>query len=144
MSNTSSEEKQVQKPPSRDTKGIFEEIYSFFSDRLSLREDQESEYKTIETVSRAIVFKGTNLWIMIFAILIASMGLNVNSAAVIIGAMLISPLMGPIMGAGLSVGINDFELFQKSIKNLAIMTFVGILVSACYFWISPIQEAKSE
>lgn len=144
MSNQSKENNISENESVKDTKSILKEFYAFFSDRLSLREDQESEYKTIETISRAIVFKGTNLWIMVFAILIASIGLNVNSTAVIIGAMLISPLMGPIMGAGLSVGINDFELFQKSIKNLAIMTFVGIIVSACYFWISPIQEAQSE
>jgi uncharacterized hydrophobic protein (TIGR00271 family) len=123
---------------------IFSELALLFKERLSLHEDQESEYKTIESISKAIVFRGTNLWILIFAILVASIGLNVNSTAVIIGAMLISPLMGPIMGAGLSIGINDFALFQKSIKNLGIMTFVGILVSALYFWMTPIQESTSE
>lgn len=123
---------------------IFSELILLFKERLSLHEDQESEYKTIESISKAIVFRGTNLWILVFAILVASIGLNVNSTAVIIGAMLISPLMGPIMGAGLSIGINDFTLFQKSIKNLGIMTFVGIIASATYFWLTPIQEPTTE
>lgn len=69
------------------------------------------------SISKGVVFRGVNLWVLIFATMIASLGLNVNSAAVIIGAMLISPIMGPIMGIGLSLGINDFELLKKSLRN---------------------------
>ena len=80
---------------------------------------------------------------MIFDIFVASLGLNVNSNAVIIGAMLISTLMGPIMGIGLGVGIQDFELIKKSYKNLAIATIISILTSAIYFYISPLSDASS-
>lgn len=106
--------------------------------------DRESESETIENIRRGIDFKGSNLWVLIFAIFIASLGLNVNSTAVIIGAMLISPLMGPIMGVGLGLGINDFELIKKAFRNLAIATVFGILTSTFYFLISPLNEARSE
>ncbi|HSI75880.1 MAG TPA: DUF389 domain-containing protein, partial [Lunatimonas sp.] len=90
----------------------------FIKDRFDLHEGKEDEMETIEYVRKNVEFRGANLWILIFAILVASVGLNVNSTAVIIGAMLISPLMGPIMGIGMAAGINDFELLQKSLKNL--------------------------
>lgn len=106
--------------------------------------DRESEAQTIENICQGIDFKGSNLWVLIFAIFIASLGLNVNSTAVIIGAMLISPLMGPIMGIGLGLGINDFELIKKAFRNLAIATVFGILTSTFYFLISPLNEARSE
>ena len=85
-----------------------------------------------------------NLWVLIFATMVASLGLNVNSAAVIIGAMLISPIMGPIMGVGLSLGINDFELLKKSLRNLALMFIVAIITSTVYFFISPLSSNSSE
>ena len=88
--------------------------------------------------------KGSNLWILMFAIFVASIGLNVNSTAVIIGAMLISPLMGPIMGIGYGAGINDFSLLRQAFKNLAIATFIGLLTSTLYFLISPLDTAQSE
>ncbi|RYG30098.1 MAG: TIGR00341 family protein, partial [Chitinophagaceae bacterium] len=91
-----------------------------------------------------VVFKGTNLWTLIFAMLIASIGLNVNSTAVIIGAMLISPLMGPIMGIGLGIATNDFDLMKIGAKNLLIAAVISILVSALYFYITPLHEASSE
>lgn len=106
--------------------------------------DRESEAQTVENICKGIDFKGSNLWVLIFAIFIASLGLNVNSTAVIIGAMLISPLMGPIMGIGLGLGINDFELIKKAFRNLAIATVFGILTSTVYFLISPLNEARSE
>lgn len=106
--------------------------------------DRESEMETIENIRKGVDFKGSNLWVLIFAIFIASLGLNVNSTAVIIGAMLISPLMGPIMGIGLGLGINDFELIKKAFRNLAIATGFGILTSTFYFLLSPLNEARSE
>ena len=107
-------------------------------------EERENEAETIENILKGINFRGSNLWVLIFAIFIASLGLNVNSTAVIIGAMLISPLMGPIMGIGLGIGINDFELIKKAFRNLAIATIFGILTSTLYFLISPLNEARSE
>lgn len=92
-----------------------------------------------------IEFKGPNVWILIFAIFMASVGLNVNSIPVVIGAMLISPLMGPIMGVGLALGINDTVLLKKSFKNLLIMTIISILASFLFFLITPLAlEAPTE
>lgn len=86
-----------------------------------------------------IDFKGPNVWILAFAIIIASVGLNVNSIPVIIGAMLISPLMGPIMGIGLALGINDTKLLKKAFTNLLIMTGISITASTVFFLISPLS-----
>lgn len=92
-----------------------------------------------------IEFRGTNIWILIFAMVIASVGLNVNSIPVIIGAMLISPLMGPIMGIGLALGINDTGLLKKSFKNLLIMTGISIVASTIFFILTPLSlEAPTE
>lgn len=126
----------------------FSELFTQFKDYLKgildPSGDREGEAQTVENICSGINFKGSNLWVLIFAIFIASLGLNVNSTAVIIGAMLISPLMGPIMGIGLGLGINDFELIKKAFRNLAIATVFGILTSTFYFLISPLNEARSE
>ena len=90
----------------------------FLRGRFSLDEDKAQRDEVVAAISKGVVFRGVNLWVLIFATMIASLGLNVNSAAVIIGAMLISPIMGPIMGIGLSLGINDFDLLKKSLRNL--------------------------
>lgn len=111
---------------------------------VNLQHGEEDKRKVLENVISNISFRGSNLWILACAIIIASVGLNVNSTAVIIGAMLISPLMGPILGAGFSLGIFDFELFKKSLKNLAIATVVSLLVSTLYFYLSPFKETQSE
>lgn len=116
----------------------------FFKDRFDLHEGKEDELETIDYIRKNIEFKGANLWILIFAIFVASVGLNVNSTAVIIGAMLISPLMGPIMGIGLAAGINDFELLKKSMKNLGIAVVISILTSTIYFSFTPLNDAQSE
>ena len=111
---------------------------------FNLLADKEDEAAVVEQVRGSIVFRGTNLWILIFAIFIASLGLNVNSTAVIIGAMLISPLMGPIIGMGLSVGISDTELLKHSLKNYAVATLISVVTATVYFWLSPLNEARSE
>lgn len=106
---------------------------------------EREDYATIhDIVESGIVFKGTNLWILIFAILIASVGLNVNSTAVIIGAMLISPLMGPILGMGYSIATYDFPLLKKAFVNYLFAVVAGLLTSAAYFYITPIYQAHSE
>jgi uncharacterized hydrophobic protein (TIGR00271 family) len=119
-------------------------ILIFFKDRFDLHEGKEDELETIDYIKKNVEFKGANLWILIFAIFVASVGLNVNSTAVIIGAMLISPLMGPIMGIGLAAGINDFELLKKSMKNLGIAVLISILTSTIYFSFTPLDDAQSE
>ena len=115
-------------------------IYKFFN----LHDGEESKDKVLENVVSNISFRGANLWILACAIAVASIGLNVNSTAVIIGAMLISPLMGPIVGAGFALGIYDFDLLKKSGKNLLIATLVSLLVSFLYFLLSPFKEAQAE
>ena len=111
---------------------------------FNVTKDREDEDKLIESISRDVTFRGANLWILIFAIFIASLGLNVNSTAVIIGAMLISPLMGPIIGMGLAIGINDFELFKRSLKNFLVATVISVATATFYFIITPFDEAQSE
>lgn len=123
---------------------FFRYIRWFFKERFNLDEDKADEKVIVETIKRDVHFKGPNLWALIFAIFIASIGLNVNSTAVIIGAMLISPLMGPIMGIGLGVAINDFDLLKKGIKNLLIASVVSILTSALYFSLTPLHDTNSE
>lgn len=119
-------------------------LKEFVKDRFNLEEDKANENEIVESIKKGVEFRGTNVWVLIFAIFIASVGLNVNSTAVIIGAMLISPLMGPIMGLGLGVGINDFELIKRAFKNLAIATVISVVTSAIYFFISPLSDAQSE
>lgn len=106
--------------------------------------DKENEEETISQISSGVAFHGANLWVLIFAIFIASLGLNVNSTAVIIGAMLISPLMGPIIGMGLAIGINDLELLKRSVKNYLVATGISALTATLYFAITPLNEAQSE
>lgn len=119
-------------------------LTEFLHERFNLEEDKATEEEIIENVKRGIEFRGMNLWVLIFAIFIASIGLNVNSTAVIIGAMLISPLMGPIMGIGLGIGINDFELIKKSYKNLGVAVLISVITSTFYFLITPLSDAQSE
>lgn len=105
---------------------------------------ESDEQGTIENIRKNVDFHGANAWTLVFAIFIASIGLNMNSAAVIIGAMLISPLMGPILGIGLSLGINDELLLRKSFRNLSIAVLISVTTSMVYFILSPIHEAQSE
>ncbi|HQT22503.1 MAG: DUF389 domain-containing protein [Sphingobacteriales bacterium 17-39-43] len=119
---------------------LFRKLLHFFSLESEL-EDQDSVY---EEIKKGGVFKGTNLWILIFAIIVASVGLNMNSTAVIIGAMLISPLMGPINGMGYSIATYDFELFKKSIKNFSFAILASLVASTTYFALSPVSTAHSE
>jgi uncharacterized hydrophobic protein (TIGR00271 family) len=115
-------------------------ILSYFS-----LENERDDYERIhESIRKDIVFKGTNLWILMFAIIVASVGLNMNSTAVIIGAMLISPLMGPINGIGYSIATYDFPLLRQSIKNFAFAVIASLAASTTYFFLSPISTAHSE
>lgn len=113
-------------------------------ERFDLLEDSASQEEVEASVYKSVEFKGTNLWVLICATFIASLGLNVNSTAVIIGAMLISPLMGPIIGVGMSLGINDFQLLKKSLRNFMWMFAVSIITSSIFFVISPYSNAQSE
>src|SRR5690606_4326223 len=111
---------------------------------FDLHEGEDKRETVLENVISNISFRGANAWILACAIVIASVGLNVNSTAVIIGAMLISPLMGPIVGAGFALAMYDFELLKKSGRNLLIATVVSLTVATIYFLVSPFKETQSE
>lgn len=106
--------------------------------------EKDCEDEVVAQISDGVDFHGATLWVLIFAIFIASLGLNVNSTAVIIGAMLISPLMGPIIGMGLAVGIADLKLFKRALTNYLITTVISVVTATIYFTISPITEVQSE
>ena len=115
-----------------------------FSRLFNLHEGEDDRSKTLEIIKQNVTFNGSNLWILACAIIVASVGLNVNSTAVVIGAMLISPLMGPIVGAGFALGVYDFDLLKKSLRNLALSTLIGLVFSTLYFYISPFKDVQSE
>ncbi|MBW0178332.1 TIGR00341 family protein [Sediminibacterium sp.] len=106
---------------------------------------EREEFENVsDAIQKGIEFRSTNLWVLIFAIFIASLGLNVNSTAVIIGAMLISPLMGPIMGMGFSMAVNDLAMLKKSVFNYLFAGATALITSTFYFLITPISDAHSE
>lgn len=119
-------------------------LKSFMHGRFDLKSDSASQQTVVEEVRKGIDFRGTNLWVLMFAVFIASLGLNVNSTAVIIGAMLISPLMGPITGIGLALGINDFDMLKVAWRNFLLMVVVSLVTSTFFFVISPISVVQSE
>lgn len=112
--------------------------------QFNLDYDKSQEDQIVEDIQASVEFRGMNLWVLIFAIFIASIGLNMNSTAVVIGAMLISPLMGPIIGLGVGVGINDFDLIKRALKNIGVATIISLLTSTAYFLVSPLSDASSE
>lgn len=118
-------------------------IYKIIN-HFNLSYDLEPFENIHNEILKGISFRGTNLWILFFAIIIASVGLNTNSTAVIIGAMLISPLMGPINGIGYSIATYNFELLKKSIKNFSFAFFTALFASTIYFLLSPLSTAHSE
>lgn len=93
-------------------------------------------------IRKGIRFRGHNVFILACAIIIASVGLNLNSIPVIIGAMLISPLMGPILGLGLGLGTNDLPLLKDALKNFGVMVLISILASTLFFLLSPLNPAQ--
>lgn len=121
----------------------WESLKQFFSELLDIRSETDRD-STIASVKKDISFKGHNAWILIFSVFVASIGLNVSSTAVVIGAMLISPLMGPIVGVGLAVAINDVETLRRSMINLGVMIGLSVLTAFLYFKVSPLTEETPE
>lgn len=119
-------------------------LLNTIKDHFNLTSDMDDEATIIENVTRGAELRGANLWVLIFAIVIASIGLNVNSTAVIIGAMLISPLMGPLIAIGLGLSINDFDLIKLAIKNLGFALAASLVASTLYFLITPLDQAQTE
>ncbi|MCM1067744.1 MAG: TIGR00341 family protein [Muribaculaceae bacterium] len=119
-------------------------LSNFFVDYFSFSGQLVSQAEAESNIRDGVTFRGTNIVILILAIFIASLGLNTNSTAVIIGAMLISPLMGPIIGIGLGVGIHDFDLLKRCVRNLVMAAGFSVIASTLYFLISPVNEQHSE
>jgi len=127
----------------KDAKGLFASLKKFLTELLDFRQDTDRD-STIEAIKNDISFKGATAWILVCSIFVASIGLNANSTAVVIGAMLISPLMGPILGIGLSVAVNDIDTMKKSLINLATMIVLSLLTAFLFFYLFPLSEDTSE
>ena len=126
-----------------DAKGLWVSLKTFIIELLDFRHDTDRE-ATIAAIKMDIPFKGATAWILICSIFVASVGLNANSTAVVIGAMLISPLMGPILGIGLSIAINDIDTLRKSLINLATMLVLSLLTAFMFFYLFPLSQDNSE
>ncbi|AQS93690.1 hypothetical protein BXQ17_06295 [Polaribacter sp. BM10] len=127
----------------KDAKGLLESVKKFLIELFDFRDDTDHE-ATIEAIKADIPFKGATAWILLFAVFVASIGLNANSTAVVIGAMLISPLMGPILGLGMSFALNDINTFKKSLMNLGTMIGLSLFASFLFFYFFPLSEDNSE
>lgn len=139
------------KPPKQELSGIFNQFGILLKSSLQLIKttlkfnDENLNHQEIRSnILKDITFKGYNVWILICSIIICSIGLNINSSAVVIGAMLISPLMGPILGVGLSIGTNDLKNFKLSLQNFLIALGISLLTSTIFFLISPIEDVQAE
>ena len=126
-----------------DAKGLFASIKIFLVELLDFRHDTDRQ-ATISAIKADISFKGATAWILICSIFVASVGLNANSTAVVIGAMLISPLMGPILGVGMSIAINDIDTLRKSLINLLTMLSLSLLTAFLFFYFFPLNQDTSE
>lgn len=126
----------------KDAEGLFKSIYVFFKELLDFRDDTDRD-ATIEAIKADIPFKGATAWILICSIFVASIGLNADSTAVVIGAMLISPLMGPILGIGMSIAINDIDTLRKSLINLATMLVLSLLTAFLFFKFFPLGNQET-
>lgn len=123
---------------------MIDELKAKLKEIFSLLPDKADEELIVQSIREDIEFKGVRIWILICAIFTASLGLNVNSTAVIIGAMLISPLMNPIVGLGLGLGIYDLALVKRSLRSLGIMVLISLTTATLYFMLSPLSQAQSE
>ena len=141
--NTFNSTQEAKQDFQKEAKGLFYTLKNFLLELFDFREDTDHE-ATIEAIKTDIPFKGATAWILIFAVFVASIGLNADSTAVVIGAMLISPLMGPILGIGMSFALNDIDTFKKSLMNLGTMIVLSLLASFLFFYLFPLSEDNSE
>ena len=133
--NTSQKEtvEQSKQKIQEEALGLWKSSKKFIIELLDFR-DETDRTATIEAIKADIPFKGATAWILIFAVFVASVGLNADSTAVVIGAMLISPLMGPILGVGMSFALNDIDSFKKSVINLVTMIVLSLFASFLFFY----------
>ena len=138
--NSSAVQKETVK---REAIGLWRSSVQFLSNLLDFRHDTDKD-ATIASINSDIPFKGATAWILICSVFVASIGLNANSPAVVIGAMLISPLMGPILGIGLSVAMNDIDTMKKSLVNFSVMVVLSVLTAYLFFELFPLSQDSSE
>lgn len=122
---------------------IFSSLSELFQKVINIK-DTTDVPGTIKSIKAGIKVKGYNVWILVASAVLACIGLDTNSVAVIIGAMLISPLMSPILGVGLSIGINDRETLRDALWNFGIAVGVSLLAAFVYFLISPLGKETPE
>ena len=127
----------------KDAKYLFGSISKFLHEILDLKDASDRD-ATIAAIKADIPFKGATAWILICSIFVASVGLNADSTAVVIGAMLISPLMGPILGIGFSIAVNDIDTLKRSLVNFAVMIVLSLLTAYLFFFFFPLSEDTSE
>ncbi|WP_318343051.1 DUF389 domain-containing protein [Flagellimonas baculiformis] len=127
----------------KDFKGLLGSVRKFLSELLEIRSNTDAS-ATKESIIADISFKGHTSWILVCSIFIASVGLNANSTAVVIGAMLISPLMGPILGMGMSLAINDIDTLRRSLKNFTVMVVLSVITAFLFFYLFPLRDESSE
>ncbi|BDW91828.1 DUF389 domain-containing protein [Flagellimonas marinaquae] len=127
----------------KDLKGLLGSVRKFLSELLEIRSNTDA-VATKESINADIPFKGHTSWILVCSIFIASIGLNANSTAVVIGAMLISPLMGPILGMGMSLAINDIDTLRRSLKNFTVMVVLSVITAFLFFYLFPLRDESSE
>lgn len=138
--NSTEESKEALKT---DAKGLLKSTIAFLKELLAFHNETDRD-ATIEAIRNDIPFKGATAWILICSIFVASVGLNANSTAVVIGAMLISPLMGPILGVGYSIAVHDVDILRKSLVNLGVMIVLSLLTAFLFFYLFPLSEDTSE
>jgi len=127
----------------QEAKGFLKSLLRFMSTLLSIRKD--TDYRaTIQAIQDDISFRGATAWVLICSIFLASIGLNANSTAVVIGAMLIAPLMGPVLGVGVSLAINDLATLRRSLVNFGVMVLLSVLTAFLFFALFPLREESSE
>lgn len=127
----------------QDAKGLWQSTKTFITELLDFRNDTDRD-ATITAIKDDVPFKGATAWILVCSIMVASVGLNADSTAVVIGAMLISPLMGPILGIGMAIAINDIDTLRRSLINLATMIVLSLLTAFLFFYFFPLNEDTSE
>ncbi|MFT5889941.1 MAG: putative hydrophobic protein (TIGR00271 family) [Dokdonia sp.] len=142
MDEADKENQQNKEAVKQDAKGLWQSLKFFIVELLDFRADTDRE-ATMEHIKNDIPFKGATAWILICSIFVASIGLNANSTAVVIGAMLISPLMGPILGMGMSIAINDIDTLKKSLINLAIMIVLSLVTAYLFFKFFPLGNQET-
>ncbi|WP_254321388.1 DUF389 domain-containing protein [Neisseria subflava] len=135
-----SKNQEIQEKQKQEDNGAMTKLQDVFN----LAHDQAHPDKIDAAIRANTRVSGPNMWVLMFAIAVASIGLNVNSTAVVIGAMLISPLMGPIVGMGYGAAVGDTALIRQAARNIIVFIVISLVTATLYFLLTPLKEAQSE